>query len=109
MPARTSPISASVTFNNVALSNPNLSLQSGTVLTAPIPVGSITGLAYTDYKSPSSYQYSIGVQQQLSHGSVLSVSYVGNQNRHQNDYRETNLPNQSQLGLPDPGSVQLPL
>ena len=28
---------------------------------------------------------------------MLSVSYVGSQNRHQNDYRETNLPDQSLL------------
>jgi hypothetical protein len=55
-------------------------------------VGSITGLAYTDYRTPTSYQYSLGIQQQLSRDSVFSLSYVGNQNRHQNDYRETNLP-----------------
>src|SRR5579884_3560157 len=95
------PFSASVTFNNVSLSNPNLSLLTGTSIaapgSAPIPVGSITGLAYSDYKSPASYQYSIGVQRQLSAGSVLSVAYVGNQNRHQNDYRQTNLPSPSVL------------
>jgi len=50
------PFSASVTFNTVALSNPNLSLLTGQTLTAPITVGSITGLAYTDYKLPVSYQ-----------------------------------------------------
>ena len=46
-----------------------------------------------------SYQYSVGVQQELARRSVLSVSYVGNQNRHQNDYRETNLP-QPRASLP---------
>jgi hypothetical protein len=39
----------------------------------------------------------IGVQHALNSRSVLSVSYVGNQNRHQNDYSEYNLPDQSVL------------
>ncbi len=91
------PFSASVTFNNAALSNPNVSLLTGQTLTAPITVGSIVGMAYTDYKSPVSYQYSVGVQHQVSEGTVVSASYVGNQNRHQNDYRQTNLPDPSVL------------
>jgi len=90
------PFSASVTFNNVSLTNPNTSLQGGTV-TAPITVSSITGLAYTDYKNPSSYQFSLGVQHEIKEGTVLDVSYVGNQNRHQNDYQDINLPNPSVL------------
>ena len=49
------------------------------------------------YKLPVSYQYSVGVQHALSTRTVLSVSYVGNQSRHQNDYREINLPNESYL------------
>jgi hypothetical protein len=94
------PFSTSVTLNNVALSSP------GTALTAfpntaapsfPITVGSITGLANSDYKPPVSYQYSVGVERELAPNSVISVAYVGNQNRHQNDYREINLPNQSTL------------
>ncbi len=89
------PFSSSVTFNNVSLSNPNVSLLTGQTLAAPITVSDITGLAYTDYKAPASYQYSVGIQRELMPGSVLSLSYVGNTNRHQNDYRETNLPDQS--------------
>ncbi len=91
------PFSTNVTFNNVSLSNPNLSLLTGQTLTAPITVGNITGLAYTDYKLPASYQYSVGVQQELFRRTVVAVSYVGNTNRHQNDYRETNLPPTSVL------------
>lgn len=91
------PFSSSVTFNNVSLSNPNLSVLTGETLTAPITVANITGLAYTDYKLPVTYQYSVGVQQELGRRSVLSVAYVGNQSRHQNDYRETNLPDPSVL------------
>lgn len=91
------PFSASVTLNNVGLSSPGAALSTGVAQTAPITVGSITGLAYSDYKPPVSYQYSIGFERELAPNSVLSVAYVGNQNRHQNDYRETNLPNQSTL------------
>jgi hypothetical protein len=56
------------------------------------------------------------VQRQLNSRSVLSVAYVGNQNRYQNNYRQMNLPDESYLpeliagkqyttapGLPYPG------
>ncbi|MBV8551274.1 MAG: TonB-dependent receptor [Acidobacteriaceae bacterium] len=91
------PFSTTVTLNNVSLSNPNLSVQTGQTVTAPITAASITGLAYTDYKNPTSYQYSIGVQREIAHATVVDVSYVGNQNRHQNDYRDINLPDPSYL------------
>jgi hypothetical protein len=96
------PFSTNVTFNNVSFSNPNTSLLTGETQSAPITVGDITGLSNSDYKPPASYQFSIGVQRQLGRDSVLSVSYVGNQNRHQNLYREINLPDQSML----PGLIQ---
>jgi hypothetical protein len=91
------PFSAQVNFNNVSLSNPNVSLLTGQTLVSPITVAGITGLSQTDYKAPASYQFSVGVQRELARNSVLSVSYVGNQNRHQNDYRDINLPSPSQL------------
>jgi hypothetical protein len=92
------PFSTSVTFNNgVLLANPSTSVQSGKTLTAPITVADITGLNSNQYKLPVSYQYSLGVQQAFGAKSVLSVAYVGNQNRHQNDYRETNLPDSALL------------
>jgi hypothetical protein len=97
------PFSSSVTFNSgVLLSNPNTSVgpcKTGPqcTLTAPITVADITGLNRTEYKLPVSYQYSFGIQHALGAKSVLSVSYVGNQNRHQNDYREMNLPDPSLL------------
>jgi Carboxypeptidase regulatory-like domain len=96
------PFSTNVTFNNVSLSNPNTSLLTGQTQSAPITVGDITGLSYGDYNPPASYQFSIGVQRQLGRESVVSVSYVGNQNRHQNAYREINLPATSQL----PGLIE---
>jgi Carboxypeptidase regulatory-like domain len=91
------PFSSSVTFNNVSLSNPNASILTGSTLAAPVTVSSITGLAYSDYKSPASYQYSFGIQREVWANSVLSVAYVGNQSRHQNDYRDVNLPATSVL------------
>ena len=91
------PFSTNVTFNNVSLSNPNLSLLTGQTLSAPITVGSITGLAFSDYKLPVSYQYSFGVQHEVWKDAVLQVAYVGNFNRHQNIYRDVNLPSPSVL------------
>ncbi len=91
------PFSTSVTLNNVGLSNPSAALNTGQALVAPITVGSITGLAYSDYKAPASYQFSVGVERELAKNSVLSVSYVGNQNRHQSDERQIDLPNQGSL------------
>jgi hypothetical protein len=78
--------------------NPHLALTTGTAAAQPINPASITGLAIGEYKQPASYQWSIGVQRQLSARSVLSVAYVGNTNRFQNDYRENNLPTESYLG-----------
>jgi hypothetical protein len=91
------PFSLQVNLNSVELDNPNLSTATGTAAARPINAASLTGLAVDNYKLPSAYQYSVGVQHALSARTVLSVSYVGNQTRHQNDYRQVNLPNQSQL------------
>jgi carboxypeptidase family protein len=86
------PFSLQVGLNNVTMTNPSLSLATGAAAARPINAASITGLAIDDYKLPASYQYSVGVQHSLSSKTVLSVSYVGNQGRHQNDYRNINLP-----------------
>jgi Carboxypeptidase regulatory-like domain len=91
------PFSDNVTFNNVSLSNPGTSLLTGQTLSAPILPASIVGLNSSDYKLPVSYQFSFGIQQALSNNSVLTVGYVGNQNRHQSDEEELNLPAQSAL------------
>jgi hypothetical protein len=91
------PFSLQVSLNNVEMTNPSLSLGTGSAAARPINAASITGLAVDDYKLPASYQYSLGVQHSFAAKTVLSVSYVGNQGRHQNDYRNINLPDQSQL------------
>ncbi|HYT18713.1 MAG TPA: carboxypeptidase-like regulatory domain-containing protein [Candidatus Polarisedimenticolia bacterium] len=110
------PFSLQVSLNNVEMTNPSLSLSTGTAAARPINAASITGLEVDNYKLPASYQYSVGVQHSFATKTVLSVSYVGNQSRHQNDYRNVNLPSVSYLpnliagakyqtapGLPFPG------
>jgi hypothetical protein len=98
--ATNTPFDASPTLHNVLLSNPGTSVGgTGATITAAalpvLPVG-ITGIAL-NYKPPTSYQYSFGMQQALGAKSVLAVSYVGSQGRHENDYREINLPPQADL------------
>jgi hypothetical protein len=110
------PFSLNVSRNTVLMSDPGILVANNTATALPINAASITGLAVDNYKLPVSYQYSVGVQHSLSPRSVLSVTYVGNQGRHQNDYRQINLPSESYLpqliggaqyntapGLPYPG------
>jgi hypothetical protein len=91
------PFSLQVSTTNVEMTNPSISVASGAPVTLPINAAGITGLAIDNYKLPVSYQYSVGVQHSLSSKTVLSVSYVGNQGRHQNDVRNINLPSATQL------------
>jgi hypothetical protein len=93
--AGTPPLSASISFNNVLLSNPKTTVL-GTPIPQSIPVNNVTVMNQNDYRAPRSTQFSLGIQQSIGR-SVLSVSYVGSQNRHQNYVTETNLPNQSLL------------
>lgn len=93
--AGTVPLAASVSFNNVVFNDPAESTL-GTVASGSIPVNNITGLDKPNYAAPRSTQFSLGIQQALGK-SVLSVAYVGTQNRHQNYYQEINLPNESLL------------
>ena len=92
--ATNTPFDASPTLHGVLLANPGTGIQSGNTISSAnlpvLPVG-ITGIALK-YPAPTNYQYSLGVQQQLTARSVASISYVGSQARHQNDYRAINLP-----------------
>jgi Carboxypeptidase regulatory-like domain len=81
----------------VPLGSPSVSLASGTAATFPIIPADITGLDVNDYKQPLSYQWSLGIQRSLSSKTVLSIAYVGNTNRYQNFYTQTNLPDQAAL------------
>jgi Carboxypeptidase regulatory-like domain/TonB dependent receptor len=98
------PFSLNVGLNHVELQNPNIQLASGTAPALPINAANITGLAINNYKPPTSTQYSAGIQHSFGPKTVLSVSYVGNLNRHLNDYRELNLPSQTDLvAIDEPG------
>jgi len=79
----------------VSLADPHNQLTGGSI-TVPILTSSVTGLNQ-HYKVPTSYSYSVGVQQAIGKNAVLSVSYVGNQNRFQSYFQEINLPPQSRL------------
>src|SRR5271169_4343947 len=98
------PFSLQVNSPFVTMTNPSVALATGTPVTLPINPAGITGLDISDYKPPVSYQWSFGMQRALGTKSVLSVAYVGNQGRHQNDYRNINLPAETSLanvaGLP---------
>jgi len=82
------------TLNGVSLQNPGQNLTSGNIITAAalpvLPLG-VTGIA-THYPSPTSYQYSMGVQQAVGAHAVLNVSYVGSHGSHENYYQAINLP-----------------
>ena len=98
------PFSTNINFSNVELENPGTTLCvansnpcTAGALVAPITVASITGLDKVNNHLPVSYQYSVGVQHALSARTVLEFQYVGNQNRDQNAYQETNLPSSANI------------
>ncbi len=114
------PFSLQVSLNGVTMDNPSILLATGTAAVKPINPAGITGLDISDYKPPVSYQWSLGVQHAIGTRSVFTVSYVGNMGRHQNDYRQINLPSESYLpqlignapyqtapGLPYPGFTNI--
>ena len=86
------PFSEAPTVSNVYLSNPATSVLTGTAAVAPILPPGITGISLTDYKNPTSYQWSVGLQHQLWSGTVVQASYVGNVGRHENDAVDINSP-----------------
>jgi len=89
------PMNASPTLNSVSLSNPGLNVTTGDIKTAAnlpiLPLG-ITGILSQNYKLPTTYQYSAGVQQSIGKKTVLSLNYVGSQSRHMSYAEELNLP-----------------
>jgi hypothetical protein len=93
------PFSASVGLNNVSLENAKLNIATGNTVTippAPIVVANLSGQSL-NYPAPRSSQFSIGVERQLGAKAVLSVAYVGTQNRHQSYFQHINNPPQSDL------------
>lgn len=86
------PFSYTAAVTNVLLSSPTTTIATGETAASPIFPGQVQGLASANYKNPSSRQWSFGVQRELWPRAVLSVSYVGNSNSHQNIYRNINAP-----------------
>jgi Carboxypeptidase regulatory-like domain len=94
--AGTVPLAASVNFNNVVFDNPAQNTATGATASGTIPVNNITGMDKNNYAAPRSTQFSLGVQHSIGK-SVLSVAYVGTQNRHQSFYQQLDLPAESLL------------
>ncbi|MGA9885106.1 MAG: carboxypeptidase regulatory-like domain-containing protein [Candidatus Acidiferrales bacterium] len=88
-------------ISNVSLSDPHVGIDENNVTfspaTLPVTVNPISMLNSNDYNIPTSYQYSAGIQQQLSSQTVLSVAYVGNVGRNESEKTEVNLPPESML------------
>src|SRR5438874_10387660 len=97
--ATNSPFDVNLNVNNVLFSDPHVAaFQGGGSINSSnaIPVSSIIGLT-RQYKVPTSYQFSLGIQQAVGSRAVFSLSYVGNQNRWQSYSQEMDLPPQNQL------------
>ena len=84
------PFSFNPSPSNVYFSNPTVSDVTGLQAAFPIFPSSFTALAYTDYKLPTTMQYSLGVQRQLSRNAFVSLSYVGSHDYHLPDVRNIN-------------------
>ena len=66
---------------------------------------SISGaLLYTNANTPYQMQSSLGIQQQLDHDTVLTVSYVGNEGRHLYVFRDQNPPLSQTCPCSDPSN-----
>ena len=93
--AQNPPFGYSLGTSNVLYSNPHDQWGGGTVTVPIVPAG-VTGIN-GNYPAPRSSQFSAGVQQQLASNAVLSVSYVGNVERHQSYWQELETPPQGLL------------
>jgi hypothetical protein len=89
------PFSYQTNLSNVMFSNPSTSLLTGVTATSPVGPAGISTLGNTDYKSPTSNQWSLGIQHELWPKSILSVAYVGSVDDHQNVFVDINAPNPS--------------
>jgi hypothetical protein len=89
------PYGYSLNSNNILLADPHTTWQGGAI-TVPIVPAAVTGISEY-YPTPRVSQYSLGVQQQVTHRAVLSVSYVGSLARHLSYWQELNRPDPSQL------------
>jgi len=81
-------------LGDVSLTNPHTGVDANnasiSAATLPVVVSTQTSLDNTNYRNPASYQFSAGIQQQLGGSSVLSLAYVGTQNRYQSEITNVN-------------------
>jgi hypothetical protein len=68
----------------IYFSNPNTNNQTGQTAKAPFFPASFGALAYNQYASPATTQFSLGVQRELAPSTVALVQYVGMTAWHQN-------------------------
>jgi len=82
---------ANTSVNNVSLSDPHIGVDqtNATISTSALPatVNNEIALNSSRYNNPVTYQYSGGIQHQLSSQTVVSVAYVGNEG-HQESYTQ---------------------
>ena len=94
--AGTVPLAASVNFNNVVFNNPDQNTVTGTTASGSIPVNNITGHGLQQLRIAAEYTVQLG-RAAIDRRSVLSLAYVGTQNRHQNYYQQVDLPAENLL------------
>ena len=70
--------------SSIYFSNPNTSNLTGQTATAPYFPGQFASLAYNQYASPATAQFSLGVQRELAPSTVALIQYVGMTAWHQN-------------------------
>jgi hypothetical protein len=85
------PFSFNPSVSDVYFTSPSTSNQNGLKAAVPIFPGGYTALA-KNYLLPTSHQWSAGIQHELMPRAVFSVMYVGNEDSHQMDGRNINMP-----------------
>ena len=63
-----------------------------TILHATTVAGSPEAIQFDNFRSPSSYQYNLNIQQQFGASTLLTVGYVGNRGKHATTYGDYNAP-----------------
>jgi hypothetical protein len=92
---------ANTSLNNVSLTDPKISVaqtnacypcETISTATLPVTVNNEAALNSAQYKNPVTYQYSGGIQQQLSSHTVVSLAYVGNEGHQESYVQHIDLP-----------------
>ncbi len=83
------PFTNNPTVNNIFLSDPRTTWDTGATSAAAYAVSGITG-ATLKHDIPTTIQYNLGIQHDLGGKAVVSLSYVGNTSYHQTDTVEVN-------------------